>query len=168
LLNLANPTRSISQLVSITELIQRTLVLLEKSSHNAGIDLNLIIPDDFPLLQLEPDQMIQVLLNLCSNAIDAMPHGGQLCICAEANDNSVRLQIINDGNIAPPDRLENIFEPFYTTKRGGTGLGLPISHNIIQKMGGSLSAENLHDPDRVKFTITLPASASTLDMGNSL
>jgi two-component system NtrC family sensor kinase len=166
LLNLANPTRSVSQLISITELIQRTLMLLEKSSQNAGVNINLIVPDDFPLMQLEPDQMIQVLLNLCSNAIDAMPHGGQLCICAEAADNFVRLQIINDGIISPPDRLENIFEPFYTTKRGGTGLGLPISHNIIQQMGGSLSAENLHDPDRVKFTITLPAPTSALDTGS--
>ena len=160
LLNLANPTRSVPQSVSISELIQRILVLVEKSSREAGVNINLLIPDDFPLMQVEPDQMTQVLLNLCINAIEAMPRGGQLCICAEAGEDSIRIQVINDGNITPPNRLENIFEPFYTTKSGGTGLGLPISYNIIQKMGGSLSADNLHDPDRVKFTIAFPTSIS--------
>jgi signal transduction histidine kinase len=78
----------------------------------------------------------------------------------------VKLAVINNGDLIPKENLESIFEPFFTTKPGGTGLGLPISHQIIQDMGGSLTAENLHEPDRVRFTITLPVSDSTETLEN--
>jgi signal transduction histidine kinase len=58
----------------------------------------------------------------------------------------------------PPAELDSIFEPFYTTKPGGTGLGLPISSNIIKEMGGTLTVENLYEPARVRFIIAFPAS----------
>jgi PAS domain S-box-containing protein len=160
LLNLSNPNKAYSQPVSVSDLFKRILALVEKSVREMGMNINLVVPDGFPPVLTDPDQMIQVLLNLSINAIEAMPRGGQLTLSAEAVDESVRLNVINDGNIIPANRLENIFELFYTTKSRGTGLGLPISFNIIQKMGGRLSAENLHDPDRVQFTITLPASTS--------
>ena len=158
LLNLAGPNQTVSRSFSVPELFQRILGLVDKSALAVGVSIDLVVPDDFPLILEELDPMIQVLLNLSINAIEAMPHGGQLTLSAEAAGETIRLNVINDGNISPSSRIENIFELFYTTKSGGSGLGLPISHNIVQKMGGSLSADNLHHPDRVKFTITLPAS----------
>lgn len=145
--------------VSVDELFSRTIQMVERSSRRLGVEINTIIPDDFPLLWVETDQMLQVLLNLSINAIDAMPGGGQLTLSAEMEAGQVCLHVINDGNISPPGRLENIFEPFYTTKTTGTGLGLPISHHIIQRLGGNLQAANLHDPERVVFTISLPVGA---------
>ena len=68
------------------DLFQRTLLLVEKSSWNAGVDINVVVPDNFPSIKVDPDQMIQVLLILSINAIEAMPRGGQLCISAEADD----------------------------------------------------------------------------------
>jgi len=142
------------------------LVLVEKSLKNVGVEVTSDVPEDLPLIFVVPDQIVEVLLNLSINAIEAMPLGGQLSISAEYDASRVKLAVINNGDLIPKENLESIFEPFFTTKPGGTGLGLPISHQIIQDMGGSLTAENLHEPDRVRFTITLPVSDSTETLEN--
>jgi len=158
LLNLANPNKILYEAVSVSDLLQRTLVLVDKSLKNVGVQVISDVPADLPLVRVVPDQIIEVLLNLSINAIEAMPLGGQLSITAEADDNWVKLAVINDGDLIPPEYLESVFEPFFTTKPGGTGLGLPISHQIIQDLGGELTVENLHEPDRVRFVIKLPIS----------
>lgn len=158
LLNLANPNKLTYESASVSELVQRTLVLIGKSLKSVGVDVNSNVPADLPLIRVVPDQIVEVLLNLSINAIEAMPLGGQLSITADVDAGWVKLAVINNGDLIPNEHLESIFEPFFTTKPGGTGLGLPISHQIIQDMGGSLVAENLHEPDRVRFTISLPAS----------
>lgn len=158
LLNLANPNKVVYESVSVADLLHRTLVLVDKSLKNVGVQVISEVPADLPLIRVVPDQIIEVLLNLSINAIEAMPCGGQLLITAEADAQWVRLAVINDGDLIPVEHLESIFEPFFTTKPGGTGLGLPISHQIIQDLGGALTAENLSDPDRVKFCIQLPIS----------
>jgi PAS domain S-box-containing protein len=168
LLNLSTPDKTISQPIPIAELFQRTLALVENSFRNVSVEIKVVVPDDFPLITVDPDQMTQVLLILSTNAIEAMPHGGQLCISAEADDEWIRLSVINDGNLTPAYRLENIFEPFNTTNSAATSLSLPISRNIVQKMGGSLRADNLHDPDRVKFTIAFPATICVYGQENAL
>jgi len=165
LLNLANPNKLTYEAVSVSELIQRTLVLVDKSLKNVGVKVTSDVPADLPLILAVPDQIVEVLLNLSINAIEAMPKGGQLSIIAEHVTGWVKLAVTNNGELIPQEHLENVFEPFFTTKPGGTGLGLSISHQIIQDMGGSLTVENLHEPDRVSFTITLPASNPPAGLG---
>jgi len=163
LLSQVNPGKEVTRDVSIHELFHHTLKLLEKPSQISGVTIDLSVPEGFPLIKIAVDQINQVLLNLSINAIEAMPRGGLLTLSAEETGQWICLNVINDGNIVPTDRLEDIFEPFYTTKASGTGLGLPISYNIIQKMGGNLSVVNLREPDRVKFTISLPPSVITAE-----
>jgi PAS domain S-box-containing protein len=167
LLNLANPNKMVYEAVSVSELVQRTLVLIDKSSKNVGVQVKSYVPSDLPLIRVAPDQVVEVLLNLSINAIEAMPMGGQLDITAEVDAGWVKLAVINNGDLIPHEHLESIFEPFFTTKPGGTGLGLSISHQIIQDMGGSLIAENLHEPNRVRFTVTLPASDPGHELENA-
>jgi signal transduction histidine kinase len=164
LLNMANPNKMLYESVSVSELVQRTLVLVEKSLKTVGVIVSSDVPSDLPLVRVVPDQIIEVLLNLSINAIEAMPQGGEININAEAVTGWVKLSVINNGALIPEEHIENIFEPFFTTKPGGTGLGLSISHQIVQDMGGSLAAKNLHNPDRVSFTIMLPA----LELGRDL
>ncbi len=155
LLKQANPNETDPQSINISEVFERTRLLVDKSSRAAGVHIAEIIPAGFPAITVAPDLLTQVLLHLSINAIEAMPQGGQLTLAAEITAGCICLNVINDGKISQTG-LQNIFEPFYTTKDNGTGLGLPISYNIIQKMGGSLNATNLQDPERVKFTISFP------------
>jgi PAS domain S-box-containing protein len=168
LLSLANPNKMVDESVPVSELVQRTLVLIDKSLKNVGVEVTSNVPADLPLVRVVPDQVVEVLLNLSINAIEAMPLGGQLSITAEGSEGWVKLAVVNNGDLIPQEHLESIFEPFFTTKPGGTGLGLSISHQIVQDMGGSLTAENLHEPDRVRFTIALPASEPGSDLENIL
>ena len=92
----------------------------------------------------DPTQLLQVLMNLATNARDAMPDGGHLRLAATGDDTRVVIEVADDGTGMPPHDLERIFEPFYTTKGvgRGTGLGLSVSQAIARTHGGSLEARS--------------------------
>jgi PAS domain S-box-containing protein len=108
-----------------------------------------------------PGELRQVFTNLISNAIDAMPQGGSLSLEVFAEGQDVKLIFSDTGTGIKPEKLEEIFEPFVTTKgEKGLGIGLWISHNIVEKLGGTIHvrstiAENGHG---THFTICLPAA----------
>jgi signal transduction histidine kinase len=94
----------------------------------------------------DPQRLKQVLLNLCRNAIEAMPAGGLLTLRARCQDGEVVLEVSDTGVGIPADALERVFEPFYTTKEAGTGLGLAVCRRIVEAHGGRLSVRS--QPDR--------------------
>jgi signal transduction histidine kinase len=103
-------------------------------------------------------QLKQVFLNLVLNAVEAMPHGGELLIHGCLLDDHgkwVAIAFMDSGVGIPPDDLDKIFEPFYTSKANGTGLGLTVSHNIIANHGGRLTAESVVGKGS-SFTVWLP------------
>jgi PAS domain S-box-containing protein len=87
LLSLAHPNKLVFQSMSVADLVQRTLTLVEKSAKDAGVSITTDVPQDFPFIQVEPAQMLRVLLNLSINAIEAMPQGGQMSITTKSNNN---------------------------------------------------------------------------------
>jgi signal transduction histidine kinase len=100
-------------------------------------------------------QIQQVFINLVLNAFDAMPAGGYLRITGRAIRGGVELLFQDSGPGIPRDKQSSIFEPFFSTKDGGTGLGLTVSYNIITAHGGTLELL----PDRGKgacFRVFLP------------
>lgn len=111
-----------------------------------GVKLRSAIPDDLPALVGEDPQLYQVVLNLCVNARDAMPYGGELSLSAtvDAERRNVVFHIADTGMGIPPDKLEAIFEPFYTTKPPGqgTGLGLATVRDLVRGQGGSVKVES--------------------------
>jgi signal transduction histidine kinase len=94
------------------------------------------------MISLDPDKIKQALLNLLTNALDAMKNGGKLRISAKNTNGGIELIFSDTGVGISPADLPNIFEPFYTTKAEGTGLGLAITHNIVSEHGGKIEAES--------------------------
>ena len=130
----------------INRLIYATENLFEKEAMKRGIRLHNQLTTDLPLAAVDPHQMEQVLLNLLLNAMDALPNGGDITFSSRllrGQENSedspwVRLTVEDNGTGIPADQLKNIFDPFYSTKDGGTGLGLPISLGIVENHGGRI------------------------------
>lgn len=142
--------------VSIPAIWQQTMVLLNQPLEKAAIQVSTDFPGDLPQVLGVADQLAQVLLNLVLNAVDVMPKGGSLHVRAAPQEDTLVLTLTNYGPPIPEEQIEHIFEPFFTTKPDGFGLGLFISHDIIQQHSGTLSVENLESGGGVSFTITLP------------
>ena len=148
-------------LESIADLIRPRLMA-------CGVRLEQNVDDDLPPILGARDELEMALLNLVSNAIDAMPTGGDLQLGASLTGEAVRITVQDSGLGIAPDLLPRIFEPFVTTKAPGrgTGLGLSITRDVIARLGGAISAEPAEGGGTV-FVITLPAeghvSASNVD-----
>jgi signal transduction histidine kinase len=112
-------------------------------------------PADLPIVECDPEQLEQVLLNLMINAIEASPDGETVTLSAEEEDGKVAVRVIDNGHGVAPAHVDRLFDPFFTTKEHGTGLGLPVAHQIMTQMGGMLRAER--NPDRgMTFSVVLP------------
>jgi two-component system, NtrC family, sensor kinase len=118
-------------------------------------------PDDVPEMSLDRSQMLQVLLNLVRNAVEAMPVGGTVRVAAawRAKEGELRLTVRDTGPGIPPEAMKKLFSPFYTTKPvgHGTGLGLPICYGIVKMHRGQITARNNADGPGATFEITIPA-----------
>jgi two-component system sensor histidine kinase KdpD len=130
------------------------------AAHRVELD----IPTDLPMLELDPVLFEQVLFNLLDNAAKYAPEGSLIRIEAGEDRGLVRLSVIDEGSGIAPSDLERIFDKFYRVhaqdrQRAGTGLGLAICRGFIEAMGGAIVAENRRDRSGAIFTLTLPVSA---------
>ncbi len=158
---LLNFSASKPRLISgdITSVIHDSLFLVRKQCERQGIEIVSHFEAGMPGLLIDADRLKQVFLNLFSNAIDAMPEGGQLRVSANSVCNGVQIRVSDNGCGIEPERVGLIFEPFYTSKgREGTGLGLSISHNILSEHRGSISAESTLNQG-TRICLTLPSEA---------
>jgi signal transduction histidine kinase len=127
----------------------------------ASIHLKTYLPADLPPVLLEPELFKQALLNLMLNAEQAMPDGGDLVLEAGAEQSAsgpaVCLSLIDTGKGMAPEVRARVFEPFFSTRQGGTGLGLPTTRKIVEAHGGSIAVES--EAGRgTKFTLRLRAA----------
>ncbi len=124
--------------VDVLELLKHVISLTSQQLSQRSIQVNANLPDTLPGIYAVSGQIQQIFINLILNAHDAMPEGGELNISARALANGVELEISDTGPGIPEDQWNNIFEPFFSTKEGGTGLGLTVSYNIVTAHGGTL------------------------------
>jgi len=124
---------------------------------NVIVTINL--PADLSTLFVDGQQIRQVLGNLVTNAYQAMPEGGQLFITAQSEADQVKFSITDTGSGMSNETLQKIFEPLYTTKTKGVGLGLAVSRNLTAINDGHLEVESIEGQGST-FTLYVPTSSS--------
>jgi len=144
----------------LNQVIDRCLRLVEHKMELGGIQLNLDLASELPMAHCDPAQVEQVVLAMVINAIDAMPHEGNLWVSTRLMPGpTIELVIRDDGIGIPAEHLAHIFEPFYTTKEpGGSGLGLAISQNIVERHGGHIEVTSVVGQGTT-FKIVLPVDS---------
>lgn len=150
--------------IDIADVIEKTLKFASQHRGVAHIEKNFQMAPDLPPVYADSKQMQQVFLNLILNAFQAMSSGGAITISGIRTTRQgkpfVRIDVADTGSGIPPQVLEKIFTPFFTTKAQGTGLGLPICCKLINLHNGSINVSS--DENGTIFTIELPACTGQL------
>ena len=160
-LDFARPEEPVLQTIDLGTVVRDTVDLMSAKLKNSGVRLNLSLPGEAPPVRGDPKQLTQVFLNLLLNAVEAMPDGGDLTIRSslarsqESGREFLRVVIQDTGQgIAEKDR-PYLFDPFFTRKPGGTGMGLAIVYSIVQKHNGRIEVES--EPGKgASFILSLP------------
>jgi signal transduction histidine kinase len=145
------------QAENLNDVIENALVLVETLARSKHVQVVRPSRVELPPLFVDSNQIQQVVINLCTNAIDAMPSGGTLTLSLVNKETQVSLLVQDTGMGIPPEIRDHIFEAFYTTKEvgKGTGLGLSIISNILKTHQGTIEVQTEVGKGTL-FTITLP------------
>jgi PAS domain S-box-containing protein len=149
------PSRPQKELQDINSIIENTLALLENDLKEKGISCEKSLDSDLPPIFIDPRQIEQLLINLAKNALEAMPNGGKLFISSWREDKQVKVSAVDSGTGIPSEIAEKIFNPFFTTKKKGTGLGLAVCRKIIEDHEGEICVKS-EEGKGTKVTIVLP------------
>ena len=154
-LRAVRPTRPDLQRVSVNDIVTDTLTLLEREIRDRDILVEQELGQNLPPSLVDRAQLKQAFYNVVKNALQAMRAGGILRVRTEATDTHVAVSFIDTGHGIAPQQIGRIFEPYYTTKKQGSGLGLMIVQRIVREHGGTIDIES--DPGRgTTFRIKLP------------
>ena len=140
---------------SLTSAIEELVEFFGPTAQQHLIEIKTYLPADLPQVNLDRDVFKQALLNLMLNAQQAMQGGGELTIQAVREPNAVALSLIDTGKGMPANVVAKAFEPFFSTRNGGTGLGLPTTRKIVVAHGGTIDVQSELGRG-TKFTIRLP------------
>src|SRR5437867_4093122 len=149
------PTPAQKKLVSLNDIARDTIALLRPEIENRGQSIEDKLARQLPNVPLDPAQIKQVLVNLLKNATQAMSKGGALTVQTGSGADGVWISIADTGCGIPQDQLNRIFEPCFTTKKKGSGLGLMIVQRIVREHGGLIKLES-HVGQGTTFRIWLP------------
>jgi len=154
---------SLDSLLDMRHTVEQVLPLVHRDAVERGIALDIRLGSAVLPVMGERTQLQQVLLNLLLNAFDALAAapvaGRQVVLAAEVTGDRVVVSIVDNGPGVPDDELDLLFQPFFTTKPTGIGLGLSICRTIVDSHGGSLEARRNLDGGGMTFSLTLPLSA---------
>jgi two-component system, sporulation sensor kinase E len=127
---------------SLNDVVVKTLDLLQPELENRGLHVRTKLARQLPVTPIDSTQLQQVLVNLIKNAMQAMTTGGSLAVQTAEGSDGVMVSVADTGGGIPQDQVNRIFEPFYTTKKKGSGLGLMIVQRIVRAHGGRLELES--------------------------
>jgi signal transduction histidine kinase len=166
-LRFAKPAPPHLERTEVTSIFEEILQLLRPQMEK----LRISVQKDFrsvPLITIDNEQMKQVILNLLMNSIQAMPEGGQFRLEGEVSKDGqwVELSIRDSGVGIPPEDMDKLFDPFFSTKEGGIGLGLSIAHRIIDQHHGKIEVTSNPNEGTI-FTVYLPIDQGQEDADHS-
>ena len=157
LLDFACKREPVLQEVDVARIIEDMARLVDKEASYKNVILVRSLPQDLPKLRTDAPLLRQVVLNLMTNALHAVDQGGRIEASARADDDMLEIRIKDNGCGIPPENIDKIFNPFFTTKPPGqgTGLGLSMCHTLVTGMKGEISAES-KPGQGATFTVRLP------------
>jgi len=140
---------------NINDVVEKTLLLISEKTEGAHIEINMSLDFGMPTIGFDRNQLRQVLLNLLQNAIHAMPDGGTLNVTTRQKEAFVQVVVQDTGVGIPDEHLDKLFVPFFTTKPSGAGLGLSITHKILEDHNGFIEVTSQKDVGTT-FVVNLP------------
>ncbi len=155
------PIQASLELVDVSELLERFCDFIKPELDNKKISLEKNLVHNPPHVYLDTKLFKQVLINLAQNAIAATPEDGKLLISSKLKNDRLLVAVADTGCGMDSDTVSRIFEPYYTTKANGTGLGLTMVYKIIKELGGDIDVKSFPGEGSV-FTISLPVPQKEL------
>ena len=148
------------QSVQINEWMESLTPVWAESARQRQLAWEVVMPEDIPIIQTDPDRLAQALSNLVNNAIKFTPAGGKVTLTANFEESTLQIQVSDTGIGIPTEEQEYLFVPFYRSvqpswKTPGLGLGLSIAKSIIESLGGNISLASTSGKGSI-FTINLP------------
>ncbi len=145
LLDYARPQKLRKDEVDLQKLLHKAVSLLSIDAEAAGVTMVTDFPDIIPLIQADEDKLNQVFLNLFLNGIQAMEHGGTLSVSTVKSEHTIKVIVADTGCGIVSENLNRVFDPYFTTKPEGTGLGMAMSAKIIEEHGGTITLQSIMD-----------------------
>lgn len=158
-MNYGRPLKLRRAAIPYADLLDKVLPVLQDRLTEQSIVLERQIPADLPPLWVDQELLRNCILNFISNAGQAMPHGGTITLGAALEQEQIKLTFTDQGDGINPDDISKIFQPYFTTKDVGIGLGLAITERIIKEHGGRIQVESRLGHGTV-FTVLLPLKPS--------
>jgi two-component system NtrC family sensor kinase len=171
LLNFARQSRVVRQPTDLGALVAEVLRTVPAEE---GVTIAVADRLEDPTAEIDADQIVQVLVNLITNAQQAMPDGGRIAVTLEDTEDEVSFSVTDSGHGIPDEHFDKLFSPFFTTKQvgKGTGLGLAVTHGIVKMHRGQITVDSNADPERsptyTTFKIVLPRRESGVTVPVSL
>ncbi|OGF47125.1 MAG: hypothetical protein A2536_03485 [Candidatus Firestonebacteria bacterium RIFOXYD2_FULL_39_29] len=157
LLTFSRASKMVKQSVSVNKAIKEAIALIEVQTKIRNVEIVVTYGENLPDTLIDVNQIQQIMINLCNNAMDAMPEGGTIKVNTAQEDKFIKITVADTGMGISEENKKKLFEPFFTTKEvgKGTGLGLSICYEITKKHNGEISVDSELGKGTT-FTIRLP------------
>ncbi len=164
ILNFARPTEQTMGIFEPETVARQTMDLMTLGGEERGIHAHTIIAPNLPKVRGNAENLKQCLINLVKNSMEAVNAGGHVTMRLARSNGQVVIDVEDTGPGIPPELHDQVFSPFYTTKKGGAGLGLAMTRKVIEEMGGKVLLSS-QQGQGTRVTLMLPA-ALNIDEGN--
>jgi signal transduction histidine kinase len=142
LLGYARPDAAQNENIDVRHELKSTLDFLRPTLERADIHVRAQLPDTAAVIHIDRERFRQIMLNLVNNAKEATGPGGEIRLTVSRQPGSVEIEVADDGPGIPAINRERIFEPFFSTKELGTGIGLPLVRRFVEDVGGSITCSD--------------------------